>query len=109
MSPELIANMIQKYGQPVTIRRMTGSIPFDVDVIAIVNDYVPNELVGGIQQGDRKVTISNREISSHQWPGPPVQGDKVLINGKTTTLQANPDTARIGDVIVKHDLRVRGG
>jgi len=108
MNPVVVDAMIHRFGQMVTLRRMTGSIPFDVDCKAVVNEYLPNELVGGIQQGDRRVVISNREIEERQWPGPPVQGDKVIINGKTTTLQANPDTKRIGDVIVKHDLRVRG-
>lgn len=108
MNPEVVDVMIHRYGQPVTLRRTTGPVHYDVDVTAIVNEYMPNELVGGIQQGDRRVVISNREIAERQWPGPPVQGDKVIINGKTTTLQANPDTKRIGDVIVKHDLRVRG-
>lgn len=109
MNPDEVGDMIQRYGRPITLRRLApNGIRFDVTVTAIVRNYAPTELVGGIAQGDRKVIISNREIERRQWPGPPRDGDQCIIDGKTTTLKAAPATVKIGDDIIKHTLQVRG-
>ena len=109
MNLEIVADMISQYGEPVILRRVAGNgIRFDVTVTAVVRGYQPNELISGIQQGDRLVILSNREIASRQWPGPPRQGDQVVIRGKTTTVQAASATVVIGDEIAKHTLQVRG-
>lgn len=103
----VVADMIQQYGEPVTLRRITGGIKFDVTVVAVVRGYQPNELVGGIVQGDRLVIISNREIGRRQWPGPPKIGDQFIIRGKTATVQG-VSTIVVEDTTVKHTLQIRG-
>ena len=109
MNFNIVTNMIDRYGEQVTLRRLTHGIPFDVTVKARVQGYSPDELVGGIAQGDRMVIISNREIAERQWPGPPKQGDQIIIRGKTATLQAAAATVVVGGVTVMHTMQVRGG
>ena len=69
--------------------------------------YEPVQLIGGIVQGDRQVTISNAEIADAQWPGSPRAHDRCVIDGRTTTIQAC-DTRKLRDDIVLHIIQVRG-
>ena len=62
---------------------------------------------GGIILGDRQVAISNAEIAHAQWPRPPRNGDRCVIDGRTATIQAC-DTRRLRNDIVLHLIQVRG-
>lgn len=96
-------------GETVTLRRMTGTqrIPLDVECRAVVTGYAPNELVGSIEQGDRKVILSPTEMRRRQWVWPPRRGDRVLIGGKTFQVEA-VDNRTAGDELVRTELRIRG-
>jgi hypothetical protein len=91
MTPERIAALIAQFGQPVPLQRMTGTttqVRHEVVCQAIVRGYEPVQLIGGIILGDRQVAISNAEIAHAQWPGPPRSGDRCVIDGRTTIIQA---------------------
>ena len=110
MTPERIAALIAHFGQPVTLQRLTGTttqVRHDVVCQAIVRGYEPVQLIGGITQGDRQVAISNAEIARAQWPGPLRNGDRCVIDGRTTTIQAC-DTRRLRNEVVLHLIQVRG-
>jgi hypothetical protein len=110
MTPERIAALISQFGQPVTLQRTTGGLTqvrHDVVCQAIVRGFEPVQLIGGIVQGDRQVVISNAEIADAQWPGPPRVGDRCVIDGRTTTIQAC-DIRRLRNEIVLHLIQVRG-
>jgi hypothetical protein len=110
MTPERIAALIAQFGQPVTLQRLTGTttqVRHDVVCQAIVRGYEPVQLIGGIILRDRQVAISNAEIAHAQWPGPPRNGDRCVIDGRTTTIQAC-DTRKLRDDIVLHLIQVRG-
>lgn len=109
MTAARVAAIIQRAGQTVILRRLTGTqlIPFDVEVKASIRGYQPHELVGKIQQGDREVIIANAEILARQWPGPPEQDDAVVIDGVDTSIEA-VETRRYRDEVALHVLRVRG-
>lgn len=109
MNLDLVADAIDKIGtDDIILRRLAPrGLRFDCHMRAVVRGFAPDELVGGIQQGDRKVIISNRNIEARQWPGPPRRGDQVLIGDHTATVQ-DVDTTEIGSVIVKHEMLVRG-
>ena len=62
---------------------------------------------GRISQGDRQVTICNREIARAQWPGPPRANDRCVIDGRSITIQAC-DTRWLRNEIVLHLIQVRG-
>lgn len=117
MTPEQCRNtyrrMLYQSGEPVTIRRYTGtgsSRPkFEAQVQARVTEYAPNELVGLVQQGDRKLIILADDLVSAQFSLPLRKGDKAVVRGKELNIESPDDnTRRIGGVLIAYDLRVRG-
>jgi hypothetical protein len=93
----------------MTLRRRTGTTSSFVDVVVYGEDrgYKPDQLLGGIIQGDRKVTISNAEISAAAWPGPPKKGDFLTVDGVQTALQGAV-TEYEGTTVLAHILWIRG-
>lgn len=107
------ARMLGQVGEQVTFRRFTGNGPnrphFDVTVTARVMDYTAQELVGGIQQGDRKLIVLAQDFFDAQWPAPPKKGDEAVIRGVQTTVQdVDDNTRRIKGVLIAYEIRVRG-
>lgn len=117
--------MLTRYGQDITLRRIVGTTnPVNVDctVRAFVRGYKPDELVGGVIQGDSHVIIAGADIDAAQWPGgEPVQsppratdprvprkGDKVIIEGRLRNVEvAAPVYMAAGDLL-RVNLTVRG-
>lgn len=107
-----VADMIGRYGQSLILRRLTVTgtpeqVKFDVALPGVVRAYKLEELIAGIIQGDREVTISDQEIAAAQWPGPPRRSDRVMIAGVETHVEA-VNTVYVGDDVAKHVLQVRG-
>jgi hypothetical protein len=98
-------------GRNITLRRITGTAPTfaftDVALLGSTHEYMPHELVGGLIQGDLRVEILDDEIAEAGWPGPPMKGDKVQIDGRSRTVQGC-QTHRDGETIVGHTLWTRG-
>ncbi len=97
----------------VVVRRYTGTgenAPFfDVSVGARVVGYEPHELLGLIQQGDRRVIMLAEDLSDAQFPLPLRKGDKVLVRGRELNIEAVDDnTRRVQGVLVAYELQVRG-
>jgi len=88
---------IQRTGELVTVRRISGTAPrtvsFSVEVYANVQTYAPETTepseagysasqLGGITQNDRKVIIVAQDLSDARFPLPVQKNDKiVLANG----------------------------
>lgn len=105
--------MLSHVGETVTIRRYTGTGQnrphFDATVKARVVDYKPHELVGAIQQGDRKLIVLADDLITAQFPQPLVKGDKAVVRGKELNIEAPDDnTRRVQGVLIAYELRVRG-
>lgn len=83
---------IDRWGHTVTFKRITGSIPNQTtttkDCKAIVSGYRPEELVGGITVGSRKVIVSETALSDAGFPIPVKKGDSVIALGKEMVIQA---------------------
>lgn len=111
MTPATVADMIGRYGRPLTLRRLAADLAAtDVAVRGVVRGYAASELVGAIQQGDREVRIANAEILAAAWPGPPRAGenaDRVVIDGVAMVVMA-VDTRHVGGDAALHILQVRG-
>jgi len=109
MTAERVASAIGRRGRSLTLRRYTGTARkfFDVTVKGVVSNYRPEQLAGGIQQGDRQIIIANTEIAARQWPGPPRRSDAIKIDGIFVTIE-NVETVYAGEDIAKHVLQVRG-
>lgn len=107
-----IALMIERHGQTVTVRRREGTgATFDpsVPVKARVHHYTPQELVGGIIQGDRRVTIAPAELVAAGWNtgDAPRKGDQVLIASAVTTVQGC-EVRYLSGTAARYDIWVRG-
>jgi hypothetical protein len=92
--------------EETVLLRRTGAA--DLTVHAKVRGFSAQELIGDVQQGDRQVIISNKEIRENTWPGPPMRGDRVTIRGKVTTVQSC-ETRELRGTPVLHFIQVRGG
>ena len=104
---------MDKDGETVTLRRVNASPtpPTDVSVPARVMGYQPEELVGGINQGQRKVIILAEDVASSGFPAPIRQGgtDKIIVRGRTLNIQFVDDsTRRIGDTLLAYELTTSG-
>jgi hypothetical protein len=108
MNVSTVANAIARVGKAATLRRVTGPQTFvSVGVKVVVRAYQPNELQGGIVQGDRQARISNAEIDARQWPGPPRRGDQLILDGRTYNVQG-VDSPNIAEDTAMHIMQVRG-
>ena len=110
MDTRALENVLSRNGETITLRRLTGrGFWIDVQCRARVNDYSPDEMQGGIEQGDQKVVLSNAEITAAQWPGPPRIGDVILRNGGTLTAVVRAVSSNtLDNIVVRHNLTVRG-
>lgn len=111
-------------GEDIKLQRITGTTnqaTFSVNCRAFIRGYTPNELVGGIIQGDSRVIISPTEIIRKQWPGPqvvtspaptsdkrvPRKNDKAIIAGKVRNVEA-ASPIYMGGELVRIEIQVRG-
>ncbi|MCA0032760.1 hypothetical protein [Mesorhizobium sp. B263B2A] len=106
--------ILSEVGEPILIRRYTGSGAnrprFDAPVLARVVGYQPHELVGTLVQGDRKLIVLVEDLIDAQFALPVVTGDKAVIRGVECNIEAADDsTRRIGTTLIAYELQVRGG
>ena len=76
--------LLARKGRPMTLMRLNGP---SVSLIGFARDYRPDELVGGLAQGDVRVEIGADEIAASSWPAPPKKLDRITIDGRTYTVQ----------------------
>lgn len=101
---------LAQVGEPVLLRRPLGTSPQtfrDVTVKGLARGYAPNELVGGIIQGDSQVIVSPSEMIADGWPWPPKINDKVVYAGRMRNVQA-VQVVSIGVDPVRIEMQVRG-
>lgn len=104
-----VERQIAKAGRTLTLRRMVSGEPLDVPggVKGVVRNDAPQNFVGDIKQGDRWVKISNKEIRETNWPGPPIRGDKFVIDGRLNNVES-VDPQYLGEDIASFVIQVRG-
>ena len=100
-------------GEQIVIRRYTGTGAnrpfFDATVRARVMGYEPHEIVGIVQQGDRRIILLAEDMVAAQIPLALTNGDKVVIRGEELNIEgANDNTRRIQGVLIAIELQVRG-
>lgn len=77
-----------------------------IDVRGRATDYRPDELAGGVQQGDRKIIVYADDVtfSPHLR-----RGDKAIVRGATLNIEDVDDsTVRVNGVLIAYILRARG-
>lgn len=96
---------LARYGHSMALKRRDGtSSTFTTcTVTGHARQYKPDELVGGVIQGDRKIHIAQADISDVSWPGPPRKGD-ILDNSAVQGAEA----LYWGSDLVGFDVWTRG-
>lgn len=107
MSPDqaiaALDRQIALHGQDVVLRRGATDYPMR----GWVRGYRPDELAGGIQQGDSDVVLSPTGLAAAGFPDRPKRGDKLLTTGRLRNVEY-ADPVQIGGKTVRHNLQVRG-
>lgn len=110
----MLDGALAAYGTPCTLRRYVGlgsaRDPVDIAIRAHVRGYAPEDLVGGIMQGDTKVILSPTEITAASWPGPqdwPQVGDRLVVDGRERNIQRSV-LYQVAGGVARIELQVRG-
>lgn len=107
----MYARQIDANGDTITLRRADSSGVIDVPGVRVrVMGYGPEELVGGITTGDRKVILPAENIGAFPVPFKTGGTDKIVLNdGKVLNIQIVDDrTARIADDLIAYKITARG-
>lgn len=91
---------LARHGQTVILRTSAGVVTSTVR--AMMRGYQPDELVGGIVQGDSKVILSPTGLNVL-----PVLNSKVVHDGRVRNVQA-VESVKLDDVLVRVNVQVRG-
>ena len=107
-----IFGALARFGRPMVLRRTKLGpsqlvIPLEVTVYGTADGYVPKALIGSLIQGESVVIFSNKEIAAAQWPGPPQNGDQIVIDGKQRTI-SGVDPKYLGTEKLVYVCRVTG-
>lgn len=109
--------LLTEHGELVTLRRFTGTgsppshtdYPSSGGIRARVRGYKPEELVGGIVQGDSEVILLAEDVTASAITLPLVAGanDWVVIRSKQHIIKRIDDnTRRIADELIAYQLTV---
>ncbi|MCC0809190.1 hypothetical protein FPV16_23835 [Methylobacterium sp. W2] len=101
----MLDRQIAAHGQPVTLKRLSPA--FSGDLRVFFRGYKPDELAGGIQQGDSTAVLSPTGLSSISFPGLPKVNDKLTVSGRVRNIQA-VEPVEIDGVLVRVNLWLRG-
>lgn len=114
-------SMFASVGETVTVRRYSGrgaarAVSAEAEALARVTGYEPKDIVGAVQQGDRRVILLNDPAAvvpsgkvALSTMLPLTSDDSLVIRGAEVAVQGVDDsTRRIGSVLVALELQVRG-
>jgi hypothetical protein len=102
--------MVAEIGEAVTVRRYSGPgasrSHVDTPTQARVTGYLPQEIVGDVTQGDRKVIALADTLAAVL---PLTTSDRLVIRGREVAIKAVDDnTRRIGGVLVALVIQAAG-
>lgn len=97
----------------ITLRRINTSPtpPTDKTVRARVVGFTPEELVGGITQGHRKIIMLAEDVESSGFPVPIKANstDRVVVRGKTLMIENVDDsTRRVEGTLIAYEITASG-
>lgn len=114
MTPEAAKAMyrrqVENHGT-VMLRRIgpNGVTVKEVALRARVTDYEPHEMVGDIQQGDRRVIALAEDIGDFPLPIQKNGADRIVFGGKVSTVRAVDDRKRSAmGALIAYEIRIRG-
>ncbi|WP_419900647.1 hypothetical protein [Roseomonas sp. USHLN139] len=99
---------LARRGRPGTLRRQTSATPVsyaEQTLPTIPHAFLPNELTGGVLQGDQQAEIG---LVPAAWPGPPRADDTLLLDGQRWTVKGATAVYQ-GAELIGWTLWIRGG
>lgn len=110
---EMYRTQFDLHGEDIVIRRYAGTgvdrPHADYPCRARVMGYAPDELVGGVTQGDRHIVALAEDLEGYSPPFTIAKGDKAIVRDvELAIMGVNDSTRRIGSVLIAYDLQVRG-
>ncbi len=103
-----VAARIEREGEEVELlRTLDGGAVVTARVRAFVRGFKPEELGGGIVQGDRAMHIAPGGLAAAGFPDAPRKPDQVTVAGRAATVQSC-ETRRLRGVPCVHIVQVRG-
>lgn len=118
MTPEearqMYRDQIEEHGEDIAIRRYSGTgvgrTYVDRPCRARVVGYSPDELVGSITQGDRRVIVLAEDLDGESPPFKIMKSDKVVSSRfpELAIMAVDDNTRRIQGTLIAYDLQVRG-
>lgn len=112
---QMYRDQLDEHGSMITIRRYNGTgvgrTYVDRTCRARVTGYAPNELVGSITQGDRRVIALAEDLDGESPPFKIAKGDKVVapwFSDEVSIMAVDDSTRRVAGTLIAYDLQVRG-
>lgn len=104
------ARMLARYGRTIMLRRRVGmsSAFTDIALLGRIRDVRPDELVGGVKQGDAKVVVEAAPVLAAAGFAPPRKGDFIVAEGRTWAVEGC-ETRFIATGVDGYELHLRGG
>lgn len=106
----VVRSQLARHGRAMTLRRRVGTSGSftEADAAGVLRAFSPQELAGGVLQGDARVIIDAQPLLAAPGLAPPQKGDFVVVDGRTWTVQGAH--ARMdGAAVCAYELWVRGG
>lgn len=95
---------LRMHGQDVDLRK-GNTLTGQKTVRGFVRGYKPAELIGGLQQGDKRVVISATGLSGF---GDVSEIKFLFFDGKARAVEGEPEIIRVAGQLVRVNLTVRG-
>lgn len=112
---QMYLDQIVDHGETIAIRRYSGPgvgrTYVDRTCRARVVGYSPNELVGSITQGDRKVIVLAEDLDGESPPFKITKSDKVVASrfaDELAIMGVDDNTRRVQGTLIAYELQVRG-
>lgn len=105
---DMLDRQIAEGGAPIRIRRAAGTVIVRTHK-AFARGYKPNELVGGLQQGDTLLVISPTGMPAEFASAEDMirETDKIWLAGRLRNVQF-VEPVMIGETLVRLNVTVRG-
>lgn len=100
-------------GETIVVRRYTGTgvgrTHVDTNVRARVTGFQERELVGTVQQGDRKIIMLVDDLINAGFVIPVTANDKIVLRGTMISiLSVDDSTRRVRGMLVAYEIQARG-
>ena len=99
---------LQAHGETITLRRIVpNESTLEATALAKVTGYTPDELVGGIIQGDQRAIVLAEDVAAGAIPLPLKTGDKLVYMGRVLNVQFLA-LRRVAGETIAYDITARG-